>query len=535
MAVNILTARKVICSLLGIGWFIVLPIQAVEAEDRVSFVVGNASYKEEFSLKNPINDALAVSGVLKKFGFETIERNDLRTSQVNELRKSLEDRISRDSILFFFYAGHALQIDGRNYLAPVDANFDTSAAIENESLYLGDILSIIEKRRPKLAVVILDACRDNPFKNEKNASIGKGLARVDPPSSTVIFYATRPGGVASDGSGENGLFTQALLNEVSDPKASLEVLFRRVSTSVYKTSKGEQEPWIEGVIRQEFTIAQLEPGSLPSVSGKIEGDLSISPTLPDAVDKTVLANEAGREELISQAKENLLTVEEATSLVLAETEPELVSLTGDDIMAKIRSLNLAGSEALATQAICDRDGCFDYPSWSSLLSARERLDAVKESLQAFNAATRGVMCELDLDKLDCVNQEPISMLVIYPLAFLHPPKATDGFDLSEVKVTKSGGLSFKFDPRLSRGLPGTCITPDGSLQLGRDRVEFQISRMTCFNVAVPGSVKAGLQVLSMDLNKMELIGVWTWSVVSFLAYGSGQNLVKVKFEKPPNS
>ena len=106
-------------------------------------------------------------------------------------------------------------------------------------------------------MVVLDACRDSPFGSDKSLAVNKGgLARVDPPTSTVIFYATRPGGTASDGDEKNGLFTKSLLAELKKPEVTLEVIFRRVSTAVYDFSKGDQEPWIEGVIREEFVVNQ---------------------------------------------------------------------------------------------------------------------------------------------------------------------------------------------------------------------------------------------------------------------------------------
>jgi len=181
-------------------------------EDRIAFIIGNANYEGAPQLKNPLNDARSIEAQLKSLGFETYFFNDLKFAQVQELRKKLETRLKRNSVLFFYYAGHGVQLDGRNYLVTVDADAGNEEDLTKQSLYLGDVLHAIERKRPKIATVILDACRDNPNKNNKVPK--SGLARVDPPTATVVFYATRPGGVAADGDDQNSPFTKALVQEM---------------------------------------------------------------------------------------------------------------------------------------------------------------------------------------------------------------------------------------------------------------------------------------------------------------------------------
>ena len=210
-----------------------LAVNAQVAEDRVAFIIGNGGYPKSLALKNPLNDATAIEKQLSGLGFETKSYKDLKVAEVSGLRQQMESRLKRNSVLFFYYAGHGVQIDGRNYLLPVDATLNDGDKASQESLYLGDVLHAIERMRPKIAVVILDACRDNPFQDQKTSAGAKqGLARVDPPTSTVVFYATRPGGTAQDGDQDNGVFTQALLQEMVKQEQPLEVVFRRVSTSV---------------------------------------------------------------------------------------------------------------------------------------------------------------------------------------------------------------------------------------------------------------------------------------------------------------
>ena len=169
------------------------------------------------------------------------ERNNRKGNQVDVTTAKVNYGVDMSVYSISSMAGSMIeQIEGRNYLLPVDATLNDGDKASQESLYLGDVLHAIERMRPKIAVVILDACRDNPFKDQKNSTVAKqGLARVDPPTSTVVFYATRPGGTAQDGDEDNGVFTKALLQEIDKPEQPLEVVFRRVSTSVFKSTKSQ--------------------------------------------------------------------------------------------------------------------------------------------------------------------------------------------------------------------------------------------------------------------------------------------------------
>ena len=484
-----------------------LAVHAQAVEDRVAFIIGNGGYPKSLALKNPLNDATAIEKQLSNLGFETKSYKDLKVAEVSGLRQQMESRLKRNSVLFFYYAGHGVQIDGRNYLLPVDATLNDGDKASRESLYLGDILHAIERMRPKIAVVILDACRDNPFKDQKNSPAAKqGLARVDPPTSTVVFYATRPGGTAQDGDDENGVFTKALLQEIVKPEQPLEVLFRRVSTAVYKNTRGEQEPWIEGVIREEFAVARGVQSAKPSeLKPEPLGTVAVitQPTVPAPLP--------------------------ATPPPLTQSET-LAMLSDDDVKARVRSIKTDLEESLPTRVICDESGCFDYTKWVGELGKSERLESLKESLKNITAQPNAKFCIFDLNRFDCPNQDPIKMSIIYPLAPILPSKVMEGFSWQDVKVTNSGGVAFKYKPLVDRkNVPGGCIESDGAMQFTRTRIDMTLSRMTCFNLIVPGSVKQNLQILMMDLSKREMLAYWDWNVISFLTYGSGRHLVKIRF------
>ena len=484
-----------------------LAVNAQAGEDRVAFIIGNGGYSKSLALKNPLNDATAIEKQLSSLGFETKSYKDLKVAEVSGLRQQMESRIKRNTVLFFYYAGHGVQIDGRNYLLPVDATLNDGDKASQESLYLGDVLHAIERMRPKIAVVILDACRDNPFKDQKNSPAAKqGLARVDPPTSTVVFYATRPGGTAQDGDDENGVFTKALLQEIVKPEQPLEVLFRRVSTAVYKNTRGEQEPWIEGVIREEFAVAS----GLQSVK-------------PPELRSEPLATVAEVTQPAAPPSLPIPSMPQTQSVTLA-------LLSEDDVKARVRSIKTDSEESLPTRVICDESGCFDYTKWVGELGKAERLDSLKESLKNLIAQPNAKFCIFDLNRFDCPNQDPIKMTIIYPLAPILPTKASEGFSWQDAKVTNSGGISFKYKPLVDRkNVPGGCIESDGAMQFSRTRIDMTLSRMTCFNLFMPGSIKQNIEVVMMDLSKREMLAYWDWSVISFLTYGSGRHLVKIKF------
>jgi len=484
-----------------------LAVNAQAGEDRVAFIIGNGGYPKSLALKNPLNDATAIEKQLTSLGFETKSYKDLKVAEVSGLRQQMESRIKRNTVLFFYYAGHGVQIDGRNYLLPVDATLNDGDKASQESLYLGDVLHAIERMRPKIAVVILDACRDNPFKDQKNSPAAKqGLARVDPPTSTVVFYATRPGGTAQDGDDENGVFTKALLQEIVKPEQPLEVLFRRVSTAVYKNTRGEQEPWIEGVIREEFAVA----------SGA-------------QIVKTPERKPEPLEPSAAVAQPIATSPFPVPSVPLMQSEA-LAMLSDEDVKVRVRSIKTNSDEGLPTHVICDESGCFDYAKWVSGLGKTDRLESLKESLKNLTAQPNAKFCIFDLNRFDCPNQDPIKMTIIYPLAPILPTKASEGFSWQDAKVTNSGGISFKYKPLVDRkNVPGGCIESDGAMQFSRTRIDMTLSRMTCFNLFMPGSIKQNIEVVMMDLSKREMLAYWDWSVISFLTYGSGRHLVKIKF------
>ncbi len=218
---------------------------------RVALVIGNSAYKSVAALPNPSRDAGAVADVLRRAGFQTATlETDLTLDRfVNALRLFARQAESAEWALIY-YAGHGIEMNGVNYLVPVDARLETDRDVNFEAVPLDQVLSAVEGAR-KLRVVILDACRDNPFANKMkrttaSRSIGRGLARVEPEGGTLVAYAAKGGEVALDGDGQNSPFVTAILKYLPMPGVEINKFFRLVRDDVLNSTNRKQEPFVYG-------------------------------------------------------------------------------------------------------------------------------------------------------------------------------------------------------------------------------------------------------------------------------------------------
>ena len=219
-------------------------------ENRVALVVGNSAYKSA-PLRNPTNDAKDMAAKLKGMGFTVIERNNLTVKQIGSTLRELRSKLTPGSVALVYYAGHGLQIKGENYFPTVDAEIAGEEDVSNQSLAMRQIMDVLEDAKTRLNLVFLDACRNNPYQRSFRSS-SDGLSKVVAPSGTLISFATRPGSVAADGTGRNGLYTGALLEAMDSRGDQIEQVLKRVVTRVKAGSKNQQEPWMEGSIDGEF-------------------------------------------------------------------------------------------------------------------------------------------------------------------------------------------------------------------------------------------------------------------------------------------
>jgi hypothetical protein len=236
---------------------------AVLALPKVALVLGNSKYKDA-PLKNPVNDARAISDAVKTMGFTVTLKLDAGRAEMAAVSQAYVQQLAKRKVVgLFYYAGHGIQLAWRNYMLPVDAEIDTIADIQKQAVEVNGLLEGIKRADNALNVIILDACRDNPFGSFKGMD-QKGLSQMDAPQSTLLAYATSPGNVASDGAGDHGLYTEHLLREMKVPEAKVEDIFKRVRLGVRRKTNGAQIPWESTSLEEDFYF--LPPPQLKKLS-----------------------------------------------------------------------------------------------------------------------------------------------------------------------------------------------------------------------------------------------------------------------------
>lgn len=226
---------------------------------RVALVVGNKDYSVG-PLTNPVNDAQDMAATLNKLGFNKVILRTNRTAKDLESDiREFGDELRTNGVGFFYYSGHGMQIDGRNYLLPIDVNPKRDTDVKYDAVDAGRVLDELERKGTAVNLVVLDACRNNPF-SRSFRSTSRGLARMDAPSGTLIVYATRPGQVAEDGKGRNGTFTKHLLAKLNEqPDLEVRLLLSDVRAAVLQETGKTQEPWEEGGLVGQFRFASAAP------------------------------------------------------------------------------------------------------------------------------------------------------------------------------------------------------------------------------------------------------------------------------------
>lgn len=243
-----------------------LRAQGAAGGRRVALVIGNAAYAAS-PLRNPVNDARAMSARLAALGFDVHTLLDAKKPQMDAAVEALARRAkggADDGVGLLYYAGHGLQIDWRNYLLGVEASPRSAREVPAQGLDVQQVLDAFRSAGTQINVLVLDACRDNPFAGA--AATVAGLAPMDAPPNTYFAYATAPGNVAEDGAaGGNGLFTGFLLQEIGRPGARIEDVFKRVRLQVRRASQGRQIPWESSSLVDDFVFAGAAPVARPVV------------------------------------------------------------------------------------------------------------------------------------------------------------------------------------------------------------------------------------------------------------------------------
>jgi hypothetical protein len=222
-------------------------------EQRVALVIGNSNYQSAPQLANPDHDAQSMAQFLNSAGFEVVEATDLTQNDMIKVVQDFSARVAAhgtNTVAMIYYAGHGVQLAGENYLVPVDAKISSPADLANNSVRLVDVMATLEAIPSRMRIVVLDACRNNPFPTINDA--GRGLAIVDAPNGSIVGYSTAPGTEALDGAGGHSPYTSAFLQLAREPNLPIEQLFKRIRLEVNHSTDGQQTPWESSSLTSDF-------------------------------------------------------------------------------------------------------------------------------------------------------------------------------------------------------------------------------------------------------------------------------------------
>ena len=233
--------------------------------DRVALVIGNAAYKNATPLSNTINDAVIMADALKSLGFELVggkAQTNLDKGGLDNVIRKFGETIRGKRVAFLYYSGHGVQVDGRNYLIPTSANVVSRTDVKYELVNVDNVLEDMNASGTKVNIIVLDACRNNPFGEKGLRGAVSGLAVMDAPSGTLVAYATGPGRTAADGVGKNSPYTESLARIIKEPGLDIEDVFREVGKDVQIKTGGVQVPWKMDSLTEKFSFG---------VTGDVEG------------------------------------------------------------------------------------------------------------------------------------------------------------------------------------------------------------------------------------------------------------------------
>jgi uncharacterized caspase-like protein len=290
------------------AWFFSQP---AFAERRVALVMGNAAYQKVNRLANPTNDSEAMSAILKEAGFDVVElKRDLNVSGMRRALRDFSDNVRDADLAIVYFAGHGIEINGNNYLIPVDAVLERDIDAFDEAIPLDRILTVIEPAK-QLRLVILDACRDNPFGKTMKRTIGsrgvgRGLAKVEPENpNTLIAFAAKAGSTALDGDGKYSPFTAALLKYLPRPGLDLRKAFGYARDDVLKSTNNRQEPFIYGSLGGD-DVALVPQIAKPEAEARIDYELAAQIGTKEAWDAFLASHPDGLYANLARAQNSKL-------------------------------------------------------------------------------------------------------------------------------------------------------------------------------------------------------------------------------------
>ena len=349
---------------------------------RIALVIGNGAYKTD-PLRNPVNDAVDMAEALKGLGFRVILKTNADRRTMLKVIREFGDRLFNVQVGLFYFAGHGIQVGGRNYLLPVDAMVKTESDVEYDGIDAGRVLGKMEDARNAINIVFLDACRNNPF-TRGFRSVTKGLARMDAPVGSFIAFATAPGSTAADGQGRNGIFTAQLLKHLKTPGLRIEDILKRTRKGVIAKTNRKQIPWQSSSLIGDFYFVASAGGATPAPPSSSSGDGN-GP--PESTDEQKIADLLGKAE--AHLKAGRLTTPEGSSaadfyrMVLREEPANAQALDGlHKIVGKYVKLSRGRIK------VKDWDRAETYLNRAATVSETDdRILAVRDELRMARATT----------------------------------------------------------------------------------------------------------------------------------------------------
>lgn len=260
-------------------------VRVVKNERRVALVIGNSSYKSS-PLRNPMNDANDIASVLRQKNFRVNLLNNANKKQMINAVRSFGSEIKRGGVGLFYFAGHGMQVEGSNYLIPIGANIQAEHEVSLEAVNVNRILGYMNSAENRLNILILDACRDNPFARSFRSSLS-GLAQLDAPVGTLIAYATSPGKTAADGYGRNSIYTKYLLRMIKNSNLEIGHIFRKIRSAVRKETNGKQIPWEATSLEGTFFFGKTGSYTINSSKIPINEETDIISSRPQISEKVL--------------------------------------------------------------------------------------------------------------------------------------------------------------------------------------------------------------------------------------------------------
>jgi hypothetical protein len=308
------------------------------AAGKAALVIGNSAYRHVTALANPANDADDVAASLSRIGYDVTLVKDGDLKAMNDGLRAFLRSADRAESALIFYSGHGVQVKGRNYLVPVSAEIGDELDLDTQTVSLDKLLELLDGAAPRVKIVILDSCRDNPLTRKLVRGSGtRGLARIDldagSAKGTLIAFSTSPGSVAQDGTGRNSPFTAALLAHIETPDLDIRQMFGQVREDVDVSTQGAQTPWVNEAIIGSFAMsgAVPRPGRIlavakapaaevaqpPVMEPAAEQQAALEPSIP-VPDVPASAARTGREFIIADSDRRLLSHDDLSGLSLAQ-------------------------------------------------------------------------------------------------------------------------------------------------------------------------------------------------------------------------